>query len=255
MTNTGYARTSSFPQRYRTNLPERHASSSDWVTLEVFTVTPPTDEPWHAAVYCVADVDAATTGQLRFRSSASAVVSPAVTVTSFTRNVRLGFQGIANTTQLIYVEGRRLDGPGGIRLLKAAPTILSAPPAGLITGAPPTGGGGGGIFIASDVRSTFVSDTESTSFTILPSWFSPAAQEGDKIILIGAGPGPSDVASWSWTFPGTQLTSAGGGTYNPRVRCTVTGASCPERARPSWPSPQRRPLRQPAAGQRTSPRP
>ena len=225
MTNTGYARTSSFPQRYRTNLPERHASSSDWVTLEVFTVTPPTDEPWHAAVYCVADVDAATTGQLRFRSSASAVVSPAVTVTSFTRNVRLGFQGIANTTQLIYVEGRRLDGPGGIRLLKAAPTILFAPPAGLITGAPPTGGGGG-IFIASDVRSTFVSDTEATSFTILPSWFSPAAQEGDKIILIGAGPGPSDVSTFSWTaFPGAFLTSAGGGTYNPRVMCTVADYS------------------------------
>ncbi len=225
MTNTGYARTSAFPQPYRTNLPERHAAASDWVALEVFAVTPPSDEPWHCAVYCTADVDFATVGQLRFRSSASSVVSPAVNVTGFARNIRLGFQGIANTTQLIYVEGRRLDGPGGIRLLKAAPTILSAPPAGLTTGAPPTGGGGG-IVIATDVRSTFVSDTEATTFTILPSWFSPAAQEGDKIILIGAAPGPSDVSSFTWTaFPGALLTSAAGGTYNPRVMCAVADYS------------------------------
>lgn len=228
MTNTGYARTSAFPQPYRQALPERHAAGTDWVTLEVFAVTPPSSEPWHAAVYCTADVDPATVGQLRFRSSASSVVSPAVNVAGFTRNIRLGFQGIANIAQLLYVEGRRLDGPGGLRLLKAAPTILSAPPAGLITGAPPGGGGGGGggTVTASDVRSTFVSDTESTTFTILPSWFSPPAQEGDKVVLIGAAPGPSDVASFSWTsFPGADVTSIGGGTYNPRLKITLADYS------------------------------
>lgn len=223
MTNTGYARTSAFPQPYRTNLPERHAASSDWVTLEVFTVTPPTAEPWHAGVYCTADVDNATTGQLRFRSSASSVVSPAVTVTGFARNIRLGFQGIANTTQLIYVEGRRLDGPGGIRLLKAAPTLLNGPPLGLITGAPPTGGGGG--VTSPDVRSTFVSDDQATSFTIMPDWFSPAAQPGDKVALMGFAPGPSENALHTWTFPGTPKVDAAGGAFHPRAKVTESDYS------------------------------
>lgn len=220
MTNTGYARTSAFPQPYRQSLPERHAAGTDWVTLEVFAVTPPSTEPWHAAVYCTADVDPATVGQLRFRSSASSVVSPAVNVTGFARNIRLGFQGIANTAQLLYVEGRRLDGPGGLRLLQARPTILSAPPGSLITGAPPGAGGGGGT-AAADVRSTFVAETEGPSFTILPTWLNPPAQPGDKVVLIGAAPGPSDVASWSWTFPGTLLGQIGGGTYNPRTIVTL----------------------------------
>ena len=224
MTNTGYARTSAFPQPYRQNLPDRHAAGTDWTPLEVFTVTPPSSEPWHCAVYCTADVDAATIGQLRFRSSASAVVSPAVNVTGFTRNLRLGFQGIANGTQLIYVEGRRLDGPGGVRLLDARPSILSAPPAGLITGAPPAGGGGGGSGgggdLVSDVRSTFVSDDQATTFTIMPDWFSPPAEPGDKVALMGFAPGPSENASHTWTFPGSPKIEVAGGAFHPRAKVT-----------------------------------
>lgn len=71
MTNTGYARTSAFPQRYRANLPDRHATGADWETLEIFEVAPPSSEPWHAAIYCTADTDAGTVGQLRLRSSAA----------------------------------------------------------------------------------------------------------------------------------------------------------------------------------------
>ncbi len=158
--------------------------------------------------------------------SGAAGISPAVPVSAYARNIRLGFEGVPNAPQLLYVEGRRVSGSGGLRLLESKPALVSAPPAELITGSIPTGGGsggggGGGTVTASDVRSTYVSATESGSFTILPSWFSPAAQPGDKVVLLGAGPGPSDVSSWSWTFPGTVLTSAGGGTYNPRVIATV----------------------------------
>src|SRR5574343_26830 len=154
-------------------------------------------------------------------------ISPPVTVSAFTRNLRLGFEGIPAGTQLLYVEGRRTAGAGGVRLIQARPTILSAPPPALVTGSAPAGGGsggggGGGTVTATDVRSTFVSEVESTTFTILPSWFSPAVQPGDKVVLIGAAPGPSDVSTFSWTaFPGSALTSASGGTYNPRVMATV----------------------------------
>lgn len=217
MADTGYARTMARGQQYRPALPDRHAASTAWEVLEVFSVTPPSTEPWHAAVYCTVDVDPGAVGEVRLRASSGGVVSPAVPVLGYSRNLRLGFQGLVNAAQLLYVEARRTAGSGGVRLIKAAPSLVSAPPAALITGAPP----GGGAVTASDVRSTYVSDAEATTFTILPSWFSPAVQPGDKVVLIGAGPGPSDVASWSWTFPGTQLTSAGGGTYNPRVMCTV----------------------------------
>jgi hypothetical protein len=220
MTNTGYARTSAFPQPYRTNLPERHAASTDWVTLEVFTVTPPTDQPWHCAVYCTADVDFATVGQLRFRSSASSVVSPAVNVTGFARNVRLGFQGIANTTQLIYLEGRRLDGPGGIRLLKAAPTILSAPPAGLITGAPPSTGTPAPTVAV--LRGWQLSPHFQFSQTLSSSDFVNATGPvglvtGDRVLLVAVASGPSEVASLAITGPGAPLFYVESDNFRPRI--------------------------------------
>ncbi len=439
MTNTGYARTMASVDDARRLRRERHASSTEWEPLAEFGPwTPPSSEPWHVAAYCTADVDTGSVGQLRLRSSAGSVTTNGVLVSAFARNIRLGFQGVANVAQTIYVEGRRLSGTGGVRLVDAKLSAVSAPPAGLIVGGVPVGGGvaevvplvavGGtagqqtitspafsppanhrlvvvaraernnhataftwsisdtgslgtwqsdaagpvepssgnlfgraicvksigvgatpptnitvtvdawsttdtgvyslaifavpdpgpvwlkraaafaysgtntvtaslgtpptgrpvavffhessdatswqtpadgwtaraesaagnagaiilaansdpdgsvaqattsaspycthGVFLdiglggtsTTDVRSTFVSAAEASSFTILPTWLSPPAQPGDKVVLIGAGPGPSDVSSWSWTFPGTVLTSAGGGTYNPRVMATV----------------------------------
>lgn len=159
-------------------------------------------------------------------------VSPPVVVSAYARNIRLGFEGVPSAEQLIYVEGRRISGTGGLRLLDSRATLVSAPPLALRTSTPPPsssggGGGGGGTTTASDVRSTFVADTEGTTFTILPSWFSPAAEPGDKIVLLGGAPGPSDVGSFTFTFPGTQLfnTASTATTYNPRLIGTVADYS------------------------------
>jgi len=67
MADTGYPRTMARGQQYRPALPDRHATSGDWEVLEVHSVTPPTSQPFHAAVYATADVDDGTVGQLRMR--------------------------------------------------------------------------------------------------------------------------------------------------------------------------------------------
>lgn len=216
-------------QIYRRSLPERYATSTDWEVIEVWRCKPPTSQPWHVGAWCTVDVDAGVTGQLRIRSSAAGATygtSPAVVVNAYARNVRLGMEYIASTDQLVYLEGRRLIGPGGVRLIRSNVLMVSAPPFGLQTSSTPTGGSGGGgtstpPVTASDVKSTFVSDTESTTFTILPSWLSPAVTAGDKVVLLGAAPGPSERASHTFTFPGTPLFSIAGGTYNPRLIGTV----------------------------------
>lgn len=445
MTLTSYPRMMATIADARSLRRERHASAAEWEPLAEFGPwTPPTDQPWYVAAYCTADVDTGSLGQLRIRSSASSVVTTGVAVSAYARNIRLGFAGVANVPQTIYVEGRRTAGTGGVRLIDARLSAVSAPPPSLVVSGVPVGGGvaevvplvaiggtggqqtittpafsppanhrlivvaradrgghtaaytwavsdtgslgswqvdatgpvmpdagnsfaralavrsvavgatpptnitvtvdawsttdtgvyavavfavpdpgaswqlhpaafaysgtatatataaspptgrpvavffhqssdspawvdpvdgwvsrmqtapgnsgaiilaansdddgvlsqgttststfatngvlldiGAGTTATTEVRSTFVSDTESTTFTILPSWFSPAAQPGDKVVLIGAAPGPSDAATFTWSaFPGSDLfTPVSGGTYNPRARCTVTDYS------------------------------
>lgn len=136
MTLTPYLRTMAGSRFYQRNVPERPAVGPDWEVVAVFgPVTPPTSDPWHIAIYCTADVDTGQVGQLRLRTSGSitAPTSPTVDVTGFTKNVRLGFHGISNIPQMIYVEGRT-----GVRLIKAATSLVSAPPSALITGSVPT---------------------------------------------------------------------------------------------------------------------
>ncbi len=213
MANTGYARTSYFPQRYRGHLAERHATGSDWEVMEVWEVTPPTTEPWHAALYCTADIDTGATGELRLRSS-SGPACPPVPVSAFARNVRLGFEGIPQGPQLIYVEGRRTAGTGGVRLIKSAATILSAPPAALVTGS---------LALASTaLRGWFLNPGSSNSLTIDSSSFVDAngpvtPQVGDQVLLIVSAPGPADVVSPTFSIPGKEVFFAQSNNFRPRL--------------------------------------
>jgi hypothetical protein len=70
--------------------------------------------------------------------SATAGVSPPVMVNGYARNIRLGFEGISPAAQLLHVEGRRVSGTGGLRLVRSRPSLVSNPPAALISGSLPT---------------------------------------------------------------------------------------------------------------------
>ena len=66
--------------------------------------------------------------------SQQAGVTPGVPVVGYNRNIRIGFEGLPAGRQLIYVEGRRVTGAGGVRLMDARVSLTSAPRGDWITG-------------------------------------------------------------------------------------------------------------------------
>lgn len=135
MARTGYARSIAAVETQQAPRPERPATGSAWEVLGIYRATPPTNQPWYIGALVVADVDAGVTGEIRLRSSASNVVSPSVLVTSYTDQLILGFQGVENVDQIVYLEGRRVVGSGGVRAVDAGVALMSAPP--FATGPPP----------------------------------------------------------------------------------------------------------------------
>lgn len=196
MTNTGYARTMASIDDARRLRRERHASSTDWEPLAEFGPwTPPSDQPWHVAAYCEADVDTGSVGQLRLRSSAASAVTPGVTVASYSRNVRLGFQGVANTAQTIYVEGRRVSGTGGVRLVDASLSAVSAPPVDLVVGGIPVGGG-----LAEVVPLVAVGGSAGQQTITSPS-FSPPANH--RLVVVARAERGNHATAFTWSVADT----------------------------------------------------
>lgn len=79
----------------------------------------------------VADVDPGTTGEIRLRNSATGATSDAVEVTSYSGPVIIGWPFIGwggSSTQFVFVEARRTAGTGGVRLVRAALSLLVDPP-------------------------------------------------------------------------------------------------------------------------------
>lgn len=196
MTNTGYARTMAPIDDARRLRRERHASSTAWEPLAEFGPwTPPSDQPWHVAAYCTADVDTGSVGQLRLRSSAASAVTAGVTVASFARNIRLGFQGVANVTQTIYVEGRRTSGTGGVRLIDAHLSAVSAPPAALIAGGIPVGGG------LTEVVPLVTVGGASGQQTITSPAFSPPANH--RLVVVARAERNNHATAFAWSITDT----------------------------------------------------
>ena len=94
--------------------------------------------------------------------------------------------------------------PAGTASATSAPMTITAP----------TGGD------ASFVRGAYVSSQSlATTHTIDSADITPAPVAGDKVLLIMAAPGPSDVGSVSYTHPaGTIVVDAPGDAYSPRLR-------------------------------------
>lgn len=164
-------------------------------------------------------------------ASTALAVSPPAVVRGYTRNLRLGFERLPTTPQLLYVEGRRVSGTGGLRLVRPSHAAMaSAPPAELITSTTPPGGGGGGggggTVTAPSVRSTWQSSGQATSHTVTPSSFSPPAEPGDKVVFIAALAGTAEVPTVTLALPGTTLVPKTAGTgFNPQVQATVADYS------------------------------
>lgn len=136
MPETGYARTMAPVVPYQRPQSDKPVIGTDWEVLAIYRADPPTDQAWFAGVRCVADVDPGVTGELRLRArqGTTEVISPTTTVTTRSTHV-LGYQGVPNNDQFIYIEGRRTVGNGGVRLIDAGVTLMSGPP--FQTGAPP----------------------------------------------------------------------------------------------------------------------
>lgn len=203
------------------------ANIPDWdmeltLQLDAWSATPPSTP-------ITMDVDYLL---LRTAEVVQGGVSPVVPVTAHSRNVRVGFQALADGPQLVYVDGRRTSGAdtGGIRLIDARCSVVSAPPAALISSTtPPAAGGGGGggggggtpTPVAS-VRGSWHSSDQNTLHTIEAAALSPAPVIGDKILLIAAGQGPSEVASPTITMPTSLLANVPSTGFNPTMRvCAV----------------------------------
>jgi hypothetical protein len=70
-------------------------------------------------------------------TGSSSGITPGVPVVGYAQNIRLGFEGLPPGRQLLYVEGRRVGGSGGVRLMQAKVALTSAPKSSWITSAPP----------------------------------------------------------------------------------------------------------------------
>lgn len=114
--------------------PDKLAIGTDWDVLAIFRATPTTSEPIHGAVFCTVDADASTTGELRIRpASSSSGPSLPVPVSGPVANLKLGYVPlVAGADQLVFVEGRRTTGVGGIRLRDARGSVVNAPPPALV---------------------------------------------------------------------------------------------------------------------------
>ena len=133
MPTTNFPRTMTTAQLVQRELPDRHAATTDWDVLGVWQAAPEYPvgaDNFYALAYCTADVDTGTVGELRLRSN-TGITSAAVPVYSWSRNIRLGGVNVPDGPQTLYVEGRRVSGSGGVRLIEAAVSLVSLPPTSL----------------------------------------------------------------------------------------------------------------------------
>jgi hypothetical protein len=207
-------------QTYQGARPDRPATGVDWEVLSIHRVLPPSTQTWHVGAFCTASVDPGVTAELRLRSSVGGIVSAVAPVTGYARNLRLGYQGISPTDQLIYVEGRVTSGVGGVRL-EATPavTIVSLPPSALISGGPPIGGG------VSDVTALVTMVGSAGAQTITSPAFNPPANS--RLVVAARAERGNHLAAFTWTVTdtgslGTWQADATGpvepGTTNPFAR-------------------------------------
>lgn len=213
------------PRQIRRPDPSKVIVSTTRQTAGEWRFSPPGGSAgWYMAVTVDIDVDPGVTGDVRLRTAAGVASTPIVIATT-TRQLRLGWTFITQAGTRVFLEVRRTGGSGGLKVLKANGMAMSSPPDADIDGDDP---GGGGTTTASDVRGAWVSANEAASHNILPADISPAPQPGDKILLIGAAAGPSDVTTFTWNFPGAPVPVQGGGNlvhnstgYFPRAIGTV----------------------------------
>lgn len=188
--------------------------STDWEVAAEWTVDPPGSKTdWHVSTSIDIDGDPSVTGSARLRTS-QGVTSAVLPLTVPLFRAIVDWTAIPFTQSRVYLEVKRDTGSGGLRVLQAAGVAMSYPP-GYVP-PPPTP-----VVTPAEYRGGWASEDKNTSFTILPSDIEPPPVAGDKVLLMGSARGPSELATFSFTFPGTELFSASGGTFTPRVIGTV----------------------------------
>lgn len=108
------------------------AVSGDWSVMATWLQERPTVDTWWCAVSVVASVDPGVEGALRIRAAEGGLVSAEARIVDHVGPVLLGWMQLqwnSPAVQFISLEGRRTAGAGGgVRVHRAALTMMTAPP-------------------------------------------------------------------------------------------------------------------------------